>query len=95
MKRFALKIFIISDSYFGFLYVVCLTFKIFNDKKLWEMIGERCGYVAGGAFILVAVNKYVVDKCRCSACYSSRKCYLRHEIMREYYFKKLTDACCL
>ena len=59
------------------------------------MIGEGSGYVTGAAFILVAVDKHVVDKCRCSACYSSWKCYLKHEVMREYYFKKLIDACCI
>ena len=49
------------------------------------MIRDRSGYVAWGAFILVAVNKYVVNKCPCSACYSSRKCYLRHEFMTEFF----------
>ena len=57
------------------------------------MIGDRSGYVAGGTFILVAVNKYVVNRCCCSACYSSRKCYWWHEVMRLYYSKELIDPC--
>ena len=69
-----------------------------RDRSGYKVVKKnvflRSGYVTGDAFILVAVNKYVVNKCRCSACYSSRKCYLRHEFMREYYFKKLIDACC-
>ena len=52
------------------------------------MIGNISGYVSGGAFILVAFDKYY------SACYSSRKCYLWHEIMREYHFDEFIDACC-
>ena len=76
-------------------YLACLKFKVFNKKKLWEMIGDESGYVTGDASIRVANDKYVVNKCHCSACYSSRKCYLRHEIMREYYFRKLIDVCCL
>ena len=58
------------------------------------MIGDRSSYVNGGAFILVAVDKCVASKCGCSACYSSRKCYLWHEVMKEYYFRELIDACC-
>ena len=53
------------------------------------MIGERNGYV------IVAVDNYVVNKCCCSAGYSSKKCYQCHEVMKEYYFKELIDACCL
>ena len=30
------------------------------------MIGDRSGYATGGTFVLVAVNKYVVNKCCCS-----------------------------
>ena len=58
------------------------------------MTGDRSGYVTGGAFILVAVDKYVVNKCCCSDCYSSRKCYLwqfeevMREFMRDYCFKE-------
>ena len=58
------------------------------------MIGDRRGYITGDALILVAVDKYVVNKFCCSACYSSRKCYLWHEVMRGYYFKVLIDGCC-
>ena len=55
LKRFNIKIFVILDSYFRFFYLVCLTFTVFNNKKLWEMIGDRSGYITRGAFILVAV----------------------------------------
>ena len=58
------------------------------------MIGDRSGYVTGGLFILVAVDKYAVNKCCCSACCSSRKFYLWHKVMREYCFKELIDAYC-
>ena len=94
-KCWSKMFFHIVTSAFYLLWQKMLKFEgCFNNKKLWEMTRDRSGYVAGGAFILVAVNKYVVNKCHCSACYSSRKCYLRHEVMREYYFKKLIDACC-
>ena len=43
---------------------------------------DRSGYVTGSAFILVGVDKYVVNKRCCSACYSSRKYYSWHEVMR-------------
>ena len=61
---------------------------------MWEMVGDRSDYDARGASIVVAVDKYVVNECCYYACFSSRKCYLWHEVMREYYFKKLIDACC-
>ena len=94
LKRFAIKTFIISNSYFRVFYLVFLAFKVFNNKELWEMIGDRSGYVTRGTFILVAVYNYVVNKCCFSACYSSRKFYLWHKFMREYCFKELIDACC-
>ena len=52
LKRFAVKIFVVSNSCFTVFYLVCLAFKVFNKKKLWEMIGDRSGYVTGGEFIL-------------------------------------------
>ena len=68
-----------------------------RDRSGYKVVNKnvflRSGYVTGDAFILITVNKYVIDKCCCSACYSSWKCYLKHEVMREYYFKKLIDAC--
>ena len=70
-----------------------MVFEVFNNKELWEMIGDRSGYVTKGEFIPEALDKYVVHKCCCSACYSSRKCYFLYEFMREYYFKEYTDAC--
>ena len=45
------------------------------------MIGDRSGYVTGGTFILVAVDKHVANKCCCSASDSSGKCYLCYEAM--------------
>ena len=62
--------FVISDSCFRISYLVCLAFKVFNNKELWEIIRDRSGYVTRGAFILVTVDKYVVSKCCCSSCYS-------------------------
>ena len=58
------------------------------------MTGDPSVYVTSGVFILVAADKYVVRKCCHSACYTSGKCYLLNEVMREYYFKELTDVCC-
>ena len=75
LKRSAIKIFVISDSCFRVFYHVCFGFGVSHNVELWEMIGERCGYVNGGAFIVVAADKYDVNKCCCSACYSSRMCH--------------------
>ena len=82
--QFAIKTFIISDSYFRVFYLVFLAFKVFNNKELWEMIGDKSGYIPRDTFILVAVDNYVVNTCCFSSCYSSRKFYLWHEFMRGY-----------
>ena len=37
------------------------------------MIEDRTGYVYGGAFILVAVGKYVINTCFYFASYSNKK----------------------
>ena len=47
-------------------YLACLKFKVFNKKKLWEMIGDESGYVTGDASIRVAIDKNVVNKCHCT-----------------------------
>ena len=65
----------------GFFILHVLPFEVFNNKEMWEMVGDRSGFVTGGAFIQVSVDKYVVKKCFCSTCYSSRKCYLWYKVM--------------
>ena len=94
LKRFAIEIFIISDNCIRVFYLVCFALEIFSNNEPCEMIENRSGYFTRGAFVLVTVDKYVVSKCCCSACYSRRKCYLWHEVMIDYYFKKLIDVCC-
>ena len=52
-------------------YVPCFARKVFNYKKLWDMIWDRSGYVTRGVLITITVDKYVVKKSFYSAYYGS------------------------